>query len=182
MASIETSGRGSARAINHDIPLIPFIDFLLCLVMFLLVTAVWSHMVRLEADAQLPGVSEAGGATKPRELQVEVRGERAFRLFWKEGDTVISSRDVVRHAVATASGDVTYPGLAQAVREEWNAHGTHRSPTDRNFDRAVVHTDNSLPFGELAGVMDALQAPEREFTEGASARRVAAFHVAFASR
>jgi len=48
MAGIDTGGgHGGKRATNHEIPLIPFIDFLLCLVAFLLVTAVWSQMARI---------------------------------------------------------------------------------------------------------------------------------------
>jgi len=36
MAGIDTGGgHGGKRATNHEIPLIPFIDFLLCLVAFL---------------------------------------------------------------------------------------------------------------------------------------------------
>ena len=56
MAGIDTGGgHGGKRTTNHEIPLIPFIDFLLCLVAFLLVTAVWSQMARINADARVPG-------------------------------------------------------------------------------------------------------------------------------
>ena len=48
MAGIDVGGgHGGKRSTNHEIPLIPFIDFLLCLVAFLLVTAVWSQMARI---------------------------------------------------------------------------------------------------------------------------------------
>ncbi len=56
MAGIDVGGgHGGKRATNHEHPLIPFIDFLLCLVAFLLVTAVWSQMARINADARVPG-------------------------------------------------------------------------------------------------------------------------------
>jgi hypothetical protein len=56
MAGIDVGGgHGGKRNVNHEIPLIPFIDFLLCLVAFLLVTAVWSQMARINADARVPG-------------------------------------------------------------------------------------------------------------------------------
>ena len=39
MAGIDVGGgHGGKRSLNHEIPLIPFIDFLLCLVAFHLVT------------------------------------------------------------------------------------------------------------------------------------------------
>ena len=55
MAGIDVGGGHGRRSVNQELPLVPFIDFLLCLVMFLLVTAVWSQMARLNADAQVPG-------------------------------------------------------------------------------------------------------------------------------
>ncbi len=45
MATIDSGSGGSGRkTINHELPLIPFIDLLLCTVMFLLVTAVWATL------------------------------------------------------------------------------------------------------------------------------------------
>ena len=35
--------------------MIPFIDLLMVTISFLLITAVWSHMSRINADAQVPG-------------------------------------------------------------------------------------------------------------------------------
>src|SRR5262245_60276974 len=56
MAGIDTgSGHGAKKSVNQEIPLVPFIDFLLCCVMFLLVTAVWNQLARLETTADMPG-------------------------------------------------------------------------------------------------------------------------------
>jgi hypothetical protein len=55
MATIDVGGRSSRRELNRELTLVPFIDFLLCIVAFLLVTAVWSQMARLEAQANVPG-------------------------------------------------------------------------------------------------------------------------------
>jgi len=50
---ISVSGLGgSNKPVNSEIPLIPFIDLLLCCVMFLLVTAVWNQLARITADQQ----------------------------------------------------------------------------------------------------------------------------------
>lgn len=53
MATIST-GAGGKRAVDHEIPLIPFIDLLLCCVMFLLVTAVWNQLAELQVDLRSP--------------------------------------------------------------------------------------------------------------------------------
>ncbi len=90
MASISVAGAHGARRLDHDLPLVPFIDFLLCLIAFLLVTAVWTQAARLSADALVPGSNGSSPALKPKELHVTV-GERDFELAWKQGATVLES-------------------------------------------------------------------------------------------
>jgi biopolymer transport protein ExbD len=48
-------GHGGKKAVDSEIPLIPFIDLLLCCVMFLLVTAVWNQLARINVNQQQPG-------------------------------------------------------------------------------------------------------------------------------
>ena len=48
-------GHGGKKSLDSEIPLVPFIDLLLCCVMFLLVTAVWNQLARLNASQQQPG-------------------------------------------------------------------------------------------------------------------------------
>jgi biopolymer transport protein ExbD len=56
MASISAGGgHGGKKNVDHSIPLVPFIDLLLCCVMFLLVTAVWNQLARIDANQQQPG-------------------------------------------------------------------------------------------------------------------------------
>jgi biopolymer transport protein ExbD len=184
MAGIDVGGGHGKRSANHEIPLIPFIDFLLCLVMFLLVTAVWSHMARIEADARVPGPpkdTEQDKIEKEKELHVEMRGERSFMLTWKEGTTVVNETSVPRKEVKVGE-DVTYPDLAKKIKEEWNTHGQHRAATDKKFDRAILHTDNSIEFAHVIAVLDSIYAPEREFSIGSGpTEKVPSFQVTFAS-
>jgi len=185
MAGIDVGGgHGGKRALNMDIPLIPFIDFLLCLVAFLLVTAVWSQMARINADAKVPGPprpDEPDEIKPEKELHVEMRGERKFQLVWKEGATVINTIDVERKAVNVGNeGDVTFPALAEKVVSEWKNNGNHRASNDKKFDRAVLHTDNSTPFSDVIAVIDAVYAPQREFTLGVKTDKVPAFNLPFA--
>jgi biopolymer transport protein ExbD len=178
MASMDVSGRGERRPRNHELPLVPFIDFLLCLVAFLLVTAVWSRMARLEVDARRGG----GGDPAPSApaLHVEMRGEEKFRLTWKDGATVVSMTEVPRTAVK-GGAEPRYPELARSISEEWSKHGRHRAKGDGALDRAVLHTDNGTPFAEVAAVLDALHAPRREIAHGETSAKVSAFDVTFAA-
>lgn len=47
-------GGGGTRAANHEIPLIPFIDFLLCIVLFLLASFSASGELPVDKNVQLP--------------------------------------------------------------------------------------------------------------------------------
>ena len=184
MAGIDTGGgHGGRRSTNHEIPLIPFIDFLLCLVAFLLVTAVWSQMARINADARVPGPpkpeEEIEKQQKEKQLHVEMRGERKFQLVWKEGSTVVNTIDVERKAVKVGE-ETRYPDLANKIAEEWKSNGTHRAATDKKFDQAVLHTDNSTQFQDVIAVIDAIYQPQREFQFAGKTELVPAFNVTFA--
>jgi biopolymer transport protein ExbD len=47
-------GGGGSKSVNHDIPLIPFIDFLLCIVLFLLASFSASGELSVDKDVKLP--------------------------------------------------------------------------------------------------------------------------------
>ncbi len=185
MAGIDTGGHGGGRATNHEIPLIPFIDFLLCLVMFLLVTAVWNHMARIEANANVPGPPKPTPPEeipKEKELHVSMQGDRLFQLKWKEGTTVINTIDVPRKPVEVGD-DVTYPDLAEKITKEWQANGSHKSAADKKIDRAILHTDNSTEFMHVVAVLDAIYAPERDYNiGGGQVEKIPAFQVTFSAQ
>ncbi|HET9955392.1 MAG TPA: biopolymer transporter ExbD [Polyangiaceae bacterium] len=180
MAGISVAGSHGRRSLDLDLPLVPFIDFLLCLIAFLLVTAVWSQMARLNADARVPGRQDTViDPSKERQLHVEVKGSEPFKLVWKQGNTVLNTFDVERRAVPFGSGgDIRYPELAKVIEREWLQNGAHRTPADLKLDQAVLHTDNSAPFNELVAVMDAIYTPKRT---SSSREPTPAFNVTFAA-
>lgn len=175
MAGLDIAG-GSKRASNHQLPLVPFIDFLLCLVMFLLVTAVWSHMARLAADASVHGLDEGATPSEP-ELHVSL-GERTFELTWRVGQTVVSSVAVPRRLVEI-DGAITYPDLITALEREWQARPTPAVSHASAPNRAVLHARNDAPFAELSAVLDALHAPTRDVVVGTTTRPLPAFQISF---
>jgi biopolymer transport protein ExbD len=183
MAGIDVGGGHGRRNLNHEIPLIPFIDFLLCLVAFLLVTAVWSQMARINADARVPGPpqpDEPKDPPKEKQLHVEMKGETKFQLVWKEGTTVVNTIDVEKKPVPVGEGgDIRYPDLAKKIVDEWNANGSHRAATDNKLDQAVLHTDNSTPFADVIAVIDAIYTPKREWSGGGKTEKMPAFNVTF---
>lgn len=178
MAGMNVASSADVRAVNRELPLVPFIDFLLCLVAFLLVTAVWSASSRMNADSRIPGPS-GSDAPDVRRLHVELHGD-SFRLVWRLGSTVLESVKVPRRALRTADGSVRFPDLGHALAAEWRSFGTHKAPGDARQDEAVLHTGNAVEYGDLVGVLDAIAGIERPLGAAGAAAKVPAFRVSFA--
>ena len=64
--SVDTGGKGGKKSVNADLNLVPYIDLLTCMVAFLLITAVWSQLARLEAHQK--GQGQAGEDTPPEKV------------------------------------------------------------------------------------------------------------------
>src|SRR6266436_6896173 len=64
--AVETGGKAGKKSVNADLNLVPYIDLLTCMVAFLLITAVWSQLARLEAHQK--GQGQAGEETPPEKI------------------------------------------------------------------------------------------------------------------
>lgn len=171
MATISVGeNKGGRRVLVHELPLVPFIDFMVCLIAFLMVTAAWTQLSRISATGQAP--AELGPPTQPRKELHVLAAAHDFELRWQRGQTTIESRRVPRVAVKV-NEQPRYPALERSISEEWQSGGEHRAESDRQLDRAVLHISNDLPFSEIVAVLDALHAPRRG--------KAPAFDVAFAS-
>jgi biopolymer transport protein ExbD len=184
--SVDSGGKGGRRSLDSEINMIPMIDLLMVTISFLLITAVWSHMARLNADAQVPGpprpTEEMQKVEPEKQLHIEMRGADKFVLIWKQAGTVISTVDVPRKDVVEKEGQVKvirFPDLAAKVESEWKTVGTHRDPSDKKLDQAILHTDNETPYGAIIGVIDAVYQVHRPFTVGGKSENVPAFNITF---
>jgi biopolymer transport protein ExbD len=88
--SVGSSGGHGKKSVDAEIPLIPFIDLLLCCVMFLLVSAVWNQLARINANQQQPGQQAPEDQPPPEErvkliLQIQNTG---YVLASTAGDRV----------------------------------------------------------------------------------------------
>jgi biopolymer transport protein ExbD len=181
-------GKGGRKSLDSEINMIPMIDLLMVTISFLLITAVWTHMARINADAQVPGPPrpdvEQDKVEPEKQLHVEMRSPEKFVLIWKQAGTVISTIDVPRKDdLQTASNGaklIRYPDLAAKIESEWKTVGTHRDGSDRKFDQAILHTDNETPYVYIIGVIDAIYQAHRPFTAGGKTDLVPAFNVTFA--
>lgn len=163
--------RSGRRSLDHALPLVPFIDFMVCLIAFLMLTAAWTQLSRINATGKVPGDLLGLPAEPQKELHV-VASSRGFDLRWQRGATVLETQHVERLPVLVGAEE-RFPALRDAITTQWQAQGAHRASGDRALDHAVLHVQNDLPFSEIVALLDALHAPRR----GNSS----AFHVAFAA-
>lgn len=171
MASFSVGeGHGGRRALDHALPLVPFIDFMVCLIAFLMLTAAWTQLSRINATGSAPGMP--GPPSGPvKELHVKASSQ-GFDLSWQQGQLVLETEHVAL-APVEVDHERRYPALNDAITRSWQAQGQHRSLTDPKLDRAVLHVQNDLPFDEIVAVLDALHAPRRG--------KLSAFDVAFSA-
>ncbi|MGH7296693.1 MAG: ExbD/TolR family protein [Polyangiaceae bacterium] len=160
MAGAIVTGGGwrGRRALDADINMVPMIDLLMVTIAFLLVTAVWSQMHRLDGTAKVPAPIDdvpSPQAVTPY-LHVDVRSPDHFVLSWRQGAVVTRSVDVPHD----------YASLEEAVAREYRTSGVHTSPADPERDVAVLHTSDEQPFSDMVAAMDAIAATKRPLARG----------------
>ena len=188
MGGVDVGGGGGKgrRTLDSEINMIPMIDLLMVTISFLLITAVWTHMARINADAQVPGPPrevEPDKVEPEKTLHVEMRAPDKFTLIWKQSGTVISTVDVPRKdnlVVKDNKKFIRFPELAQKIQAEWTTVGQHRDASDKKFDQAVLHTDNETQYVYLIGVIDAIYQAHRPYNIGGKTEQVPSFNVTFA--
>ena len=147
-------GGGGKKPVDAEISLIPFIDLLLCCVMFLLVTAVWNQLARINANQQQPG--EKAKDQPPEEkvkliLQVQNTG---FVLASTAGDRIQIPK----------SGD-TYD------MEELKSKLQERKKLEPNRTDIVVAPEDGVQYQDVVTAMDMVVGegfPDMSLSDGAS--------------
>lgn len=131
-------GHGGKKAVDSEIPLIPFIDLLLCCVMFLLVTAVWNQLARLDANQRQPG-QQAPDEPPPEEkirvvLQVQTSG----------------------YVIASTAGDrIEIPKVGDAFdNEALREKLQERKRLEPNRRDLVVAPEDGVIYADVVGAMD----------------------------
>ena len=70
---------GGGKAVNHEIPLIPFIDFLLCIVLFLLASFSASGELPIDKNVKLPSAEHVDDMVEAPMVALRKRPESRLR-------------------------------------------------------------------------------------------------------
>jgi len=146
-------GHGGKKSVDAEISLVPFIDLLLCCIMFLLVTAVWNQLARINANQQQPGQQAPEDQPPPEErvkliLQVQNSG----------------------FVLASTAGDrIQIPKTGEQYDLEELRNKRHRlEPNRRDI---IVAPEDGVEYEHVVGAMDIVVGegyPEMSLSDGAA--------------
>src|SRR5882672_3648945 len=125
MGGVDTGGggKGGKKSVDQEVNMIPFIDLLLVTISFLLLTAVWTSMARINASAQVPSQKKSDTEQKkkdkePAVLHVRVSDkDKKFHLQWQAGQKTDDIVDVDMEADAAGR----YPKLEEEIKKAYAA-------------------------------------------------------------
>jgi biopolymer transport protein TolR len=152
--SIESGGKGSRKDVNAELLLVPYIDLLTCMIAFLLITAVWTQMARLEVRQRGQGDAESGD---PPETKIGV-------VVHQDGFSVVVDQE--QHPVPQRAGDFDYGALATELKR---LKSLYPDKTDLQVSSA-----DAIKFDTLVKTMDAAMAsgfPALSLLDAAGAAR-----------
>src|SRR3954471_19948636 len=81
--SIDGGGGDRKKPLHAELNLVPYIDLLTCMVAFLLITAVWTQLARLEVQQKGQGDADSAAVIDEMRIAVAVHGD-GFSLIVKD--------------------------------------------------------------------------------------------------
>jgi biopolymer transport protein ExbD len=135
--SVESGGKSGKKPLNADLNLVPYIDLLTCMVAFLLITAVWSQLARLNVHQK--GQGQAGEDTPP---------EKVFKLIVLvngEGFNLVADQD--QQPIPKKGDNYDFEKLGDELKKIKDGH-----PDKTDIQ---VASEDTIKFDTLIRTMDA---------------------------
>jgi biopolymer transport protein TolR len=130
------SGKGRRKDVNGELLLVPYIDLLTCMIAFLLITAVWTQIARLEVQQKGQGESETGD---PPQTKIAV-------LVHRDGFALVVNQEQ-RPLPQKRPGDFDYQTLQSELKR---LKQSYPDKTD-----VQVLSEDAIEFATLVKTMDA---------------------------
>lgn len=136
--NVDGGGHGGKKSVDAEIPLIPFIDLLLCCIMFLLVTAVWNKLARLDASQQQPG----------QNAPMDAEPEERIRLYLQVKNTgyVIAGTDGTNIAIDKNGEAYDLATLRERLHDR-----RQQEPNRRDL---IVAPEDGVLYSDVVAAMD----------------------------
>lgn len=137
--SVGGGGHGNRKSVDAEVSLMPTIDLLLCCIMFLLVTAVWNRLARLDANQQVPGQAASPDQPPPEETI------RLYLQVTQSGFTIASTAGE-RIEIPKASGNYDLETLRTRLTERRTAEPNRRD--------LIVAPEDGVLYEDVIAAMD----------------------------
>jgi biopolymer transport protein ExbD len=136
------TGKGGKKPLDAAINLVPFIDLLSCCISFLLITAVWTQLARMDVTQKGQG---AAGSTdeKPPEPQI------SLTLFIDKDGYTFSTSAGETTPIPMKGDDYDYTKLADTLK------GVRNNPAVPADKRDIsVKSDDAVIYNKIIRTMD----------------------------
>src|ERR1700757_3155702 len=125
-------GKGGKKPLDASLNLVPFIDLLSCCISFLLITAVWTQLARM--DVQQKGQSSAGATDeKPPENVVQLT------LFIDKDGYTFAKSTGENTPIPKKGEDYDYAKLADTLKDAKTAYPDKNDVTVKSDDDVVYN-------------------------------------------
>jgi len=133
------TGKGGKKPLDAAINLVPFIDLLSCCISFLLITAVWTQLARMDVQQKGPG---AAGAVdeKPPENQVNLT------LFVDKDGFIFSKSTGDTTNIPMKEGEYDYAKLGEVLNK---AKGDYPDKNDM-----AIKADDTVVYDKIIKTID----------------------------
>jgi biopolymer transport protein TolR len=132
-------GKGRGKSMGVDLNLVPFIDFLSCLLAFLMITAAWNQIAAVEIEQSISPPDpnqEVPDPPPPPPLTVHIRSD-GYWIARKVEDGV---------NIPKSGEDYDVVKLEELLRKD------HATLPEENM--IVINTDDGVPYEEMMKVLD----------------------------
>lgn len=134
-----TGNAGGKKTVDFQLNLIPMIDLLSVLISFLLMTAVWTQVARIDVKQQ-PNLPDPDQAPAPAEEKLDLAV-----IIKSSGYTVTKGGTVVKEIEKKGDGYDT-GALSEALASVAAEHPENRD--------VMITSEDRIPYQELITVMD----------------------------
>ncbi len=150
----EGGGKKGKKSLDTVINVVPAIDLLSCCITFLLYTAVWTQISRLQVQQFGSGAPEPPAGEQQKVLLVTLQvGERGMTISTTAGlsvDIPLVMRAEEGSSAETGSSD-------QKLRQDLKALGDQLKQLRANYPEATavtVSSEDTISYGDLVQVID----------------------------
>lgn len=132
-------GKGRGKGMMVDLNLVPFIDFLSCLIAFLMIAAVWTQIASIDVEQAIsppnPDV-EVPDPPPPPPLTIHIRADG----LW------IARKVEEGKQIAKIGEDQDWKQLKELIKADHDAFPTEQM--------VVINTDDGVPYEEMIKALD----------------------------